>query len=122
MRRPAGNSPRPSTVGRVRTGSSDTCLLIVRGNSASGKSTVASEIRARYGRGIAIVGQDNLRRVILRERDVPGGANIELISITARLALDRGFHVIVEGILYADRYGQMLTELRRDHAGTTRCY
>lgn len=32
------------------------CLIVLRGNSASGKSTVAAQIRARYGRGIVIVG------------------------------------------------------------------
>ena len=97
-------------------------LIVIRGNSASGKSAVAAEIRRRHGRGLAIVGQDNLRREVLRERDVPGGANIDLIDLTARFALDRGFHVIVEGILYADRYGPMLTALIVDHAELARAY
>ena len=103
-------------------GSPASKLIILRGNSASGKSTVAAEIRRRYGRGLAIVAQDNLRRVVLREHDIPGGANIGLIDLTARYALDHGFHVIVEGILYADRYGDMLAALGRDHVGLTRRY
>jgi predicted kinase len=97
-------------------------LIVIRGNSASGKSAVAAEIRRRHGRGLAIVGQDNLRRQLLRERDVPGGANIDLIDLTARFALDRGFHVIVEGILYADHYGAMLTALLADRAGSAWAY
>ena len=97
-------------------------LIVIRGNSASGKSAIAAEIRRRYGRGLAIVGQDNLRRQVLRERDVPGGANIDLIDLTARFALARGFHVIVEGILYADHYGEMLTALIADRAGSARAY
>jgi hypothetical protein len=97
-------------------------LIVIRGNSASGKSAVAAEIRRRHGRGLAIVGQDNLRRQVLRERDVPGGANIDLIDLTARFALDRGFHVIVEGILYADHYGEMLTALLADRAGSAWAY
>jgi predicted kinase len=97
-------------------------LIILRGNSASGKSSVAAEVRNRYGHGLAIVGQDNLRRVVLREKDRPGGANIGLIDLTARYALDHGFHVIVEGILYASHYGDMLTALTADHRGTTRLY
>lgn len=32
-----------------------TRLITLRGNSASGKSTVAAEIRTRFGRGLAIV-------------------------------------------------------------------
>ncbi len=104
------------------TGSEASKLIVLRGNSASGKSTVAAEIRSRHGRGLAIVGQDNLRRVVLREHDKPNAANIGLIDLTARYALDHGFHVIVEGILYASHYGDMLTALTADHRGTTRLY
>jgi predicted kinase len=103
-------------------GSESSKLVILRGNSASGKSTIAAEIRTRYGRGLAIVGQDNLRRDVLQEHDKPNAANIGLIDLTARYALDHGFHVIVEGILYASRYGDMLTALSADHRGTTRLY
>ncbi|USY17984.1 AAA family ATPase [Nocardiopsis exhalans] len=98
-------------------------MVILRGNSASGKSSVAQALREAYGRGLAIIGQDNVRRTVLRERDVPGGANIGLIDLMARYALDHGFHVVVvEGILYADRYGDMLTALMRDHKGLSRAY
>ncbi|MFF9526261.1 AAA family ATPase [Streptomyces achromogenes] len=103
-------------------GSEETRLVVLRGNSASGKSCVADGLRERYGRGLALVGQDNLRRVVLREHDRPGAANIGLIDLTARYALDAGFHVVVEGILYADRYGDMLTRLRADHRGPTHSY
>lgn len=111
-----------ATVGRVRLGTQATRLIVLRGNSGSGKSTVAAEVRARYGRGIALVGQDNLRRVVLRERDVPAGANIGLIDTVARYALDHGFHVIVDGILHAAHYGAMLGDLCRDHRGVSCLY
>lgn len=97
-------------------------LIVIRGNSASGKSSVAAGIRDKYGRGLAIVGQDNLRRVVLREHDVPGGANIGLIDQTARFALTRGYHTIVEGIFNADHYGAMLTALISDHPGRAFAY
>jgi hypothetical protein len=48
--------------------------------------------------------------------------NIGLIDLTARYALDAGYHVVVEGILYADRYGDMLAKLRADHRGPTHGY
>lgn len=38
------------------------------------------------------------------------------------LRFDAGYHVVLEGILYADRYGQMLQHLRADHRGRTHCY
>ena len=103
-------------------GTLGTKLVILRGNSGSGKSSVAQKIRDRYGHGVAIVGQDNLRRVILGERDVPGGANIGLIDITTRYALDHGYHVVLEGILRADKFGEVLGALAADHIGLTRAY
>ncbi|MEU3934225.1 AAA family ATPase [Streptomyces sp. NPDC029044] len=109
-------------MARVRVGTEQTRLVLLRGNSASGKSSVAAGVRERFGRGLALVGQDNLRRVVLRERDRPGAANIGLIDLTARYALDAGYHVVVEGILYADRYGEMLARLRADHRGPTHAY
>ncbi|WP_107054061.1 AAA family ATPase [Streptomyces sclerotialus] len=106
----------------VTVGTEETRLVVLRGNSASGKSSVAAGLRERFGRGLAIVGQDNLRRVVLRERDRPKAANIGLINLTARYALNAGYHVVVEGILYADHYGGMLAQLRADHRGPTYGY
>ncbi|MFE7809785.1 AAA family ATPase [Streptomyces sp. NPDC057430] len=110
------NAPGTGTVGTEKTR-----LIVLRGNSASGKSSVAAGLREKFGRNLAIVAQDNLRRIVLRERDRPGGANIGLIDLTARYALDNGFHVVLEGILYAVRYGTMLQDLVRAHQGVTRC-
>ncbi|MGH2547806.1 MAG: kinase [Thermomicrobiales bacterium] len=105
-----------------QVGSIESRLIVLRGNSASGKSAAAQGIRDRFGRGIAIVGQDNLRRIVLREHDRPGAANIGLIDLTARYALDHGYHVIVEGIFNRDHYGEMLHGLVNDHLGVTRCF
>jgi predicted ABC-type ATPase len=110
------------SLARVMVGSDETRLVVLRGNSASGKSSVVAGIRDRFGRGLALVGQDNLRRIVLRERDRPGAANIGLIDLTARYALDAGYHVVVEGLLYADHYGEMLARLRADHRGPTHGY
>jgi predicted kinase len=110
-----------ANVSPVGTGSGSTRLIVLRGNSGSGKSSVAATVRARHGRGIALIGQDNLRRIVLREPDVPGGVNIGLIGTVARYALDHGFHVIIDGILRADAYGAMLDALHRDHQGLS-CY
>lgn len=109
--------PAASAAGRP-----DTRLVVIRGNSASGKSSVAQGLRDHYGRGVAIVGQDVIRRNVLREHDTTYGANIALLGRIARHALDAGFHVVLEGILYADRYSHMITSLVRDHRGVSACY
>ncbi|MFG3053388.1 kinase [Kitasatospora sp. NPDC048239] len=104
------------------TGSPHTVLVVLRGNSGSGKSSIAAALRERHGRGLALVAQDTLRRTVLRERDTPGAANIGLIDTVARYALDHGYHTVVEGILTTGHYADMLTRLAADHRGRTRLY
>ncbi|WP_238864672.1 kinase [Kitasatospora sp. A2-31] len=114
---------QPSAVSTAAgTGSTGTVLVVVRGPSGAGKSSTAARIRSAYGRGLAIVGQDQLRREVLRERDVVGGANIPLIGLVARHALNSGFHTVVEGILDAGRYGAMLADLVAGHRGRSFLY
>jgi adenylate kinase family enzyme len=104
------------------TGSEQTRLVILRGASGSGKSSTARAVRERWGRGVAWVEQDYLRRILLREHDVPGGVNIGLIDATVRHCLDAGYHVLLDGILPSDRYSPMLSGLVADHRGRTCCY
>jgi len=106
----------------MRVGTTRTRLVVVRGNSASGKTTVARAVRMACDRSMAWIGQDVIRRDILRERDVPGGVNIELIEHTARFALDHGYHAIVEGIMGADHYAEMIERLAADHRGPSFFY
>ena len=107
----------------MAVGSDQTRLIVLRGNSGSGKSTIAQALReAHGGRGVAWVSQDLIRRVILREKDRPGGVNIGLIDQVTRYSLDHGYHVILDGILYADRYEPMLAGLNHDHRGLSRFY
>lgn len=103
----------------THTGSPETILICIRGNSGAGKSTIARALRRRHGRGCALVEQDHLRRILLRERDKPGGLAPALIAQNVRFCLDHGYHVILEGIMYAARYRTMLTELRDAHRGQT---
>lgn len=105
-----------------RTGSRESKLIVIRGNSASGKTTAAHEIRRLHGRGVTIVSQDVLRRDILQVRDEPGNPAINLIDLTARYALNQGYHVVVEGILYGQIYAGMLTALVHDFGGRSACF
>lgn len=97
----------------------DQHLIVLRGNAASGKTTLARELQLAMGRGTANIGQDHFRRVVPRERDVPNGDNIELIAATAQHCLAAGYHVILEGIFVSEHYGTMLGSLLEAHQGTT---
>lgn len=105
------------------TGSVDEArLIVIRGNSGSGKSTVANALQDTYGRGLALVSQDLLRRVVLRERDTPDAVNIGLIDQVVRYSLAHGYHVVLDGILAARRYEPMLAGITRQHAGLSYFY
>ncbi|MCC3773341.1 hypothetical protein [Streptomyces sp. UNOB3_S3] len=79
-------------------GAADTRLMVLRGNSGSGKTTAARAVRECYGSGLAIVSQDTVRREILCEADGPVRATPGLIDVIARQCLDESFHVILEGM------------------------
>lgn len=97
-------------------------LVVIRGNSASGKSTLALELQRALGCGTANVGQDHLRRVILREHDVPGGDNVDFIAETVRYCVGIGYNVVLEGILYSPHYGTMLRQLVEEHPGPSHVF
>jgi predicted kinase len=92
-------------------------LIVLRGNSAAGKTTVAKAVRAAYGRGLAWVSQDIMRRAVLREKDRPDMANVGLIDLVTRYCLGKGYHVVLDGILNSVRYGDMLAGLHADFGG-----
>ena len=91
-------------------------LIIIRGNSGSGKTTIAKEVRSRLGDGLSddtmLVQQDVIRRDILRERDMPEKrSTIELIEMLVEFGRSHGRIVVVEGIFKASKYSEMFTGL-----------
>ena len=98
-------------------------LVILRGNSASGKSTVARRVQRSLPRGrVAVIGQDHLRRELLWEHDVTNGDTAGLILATARHCLGIGRITVVEGIFGSERYGEMFEELLAEHDGPSLVY
>lgn len=113
------NAAAPPT-GRV--GSATSTLVVLRGNSGSGKSSLAAALRLRDP-PMALVGQDQLWRIVLMGRDRRELTDaVDLIALTVRFCLDRGRDVMLEGIFNAATYGAMLRQLIADHRGRSFVY
>jgi adenylylsulfate kinase-like enzyme len=93
-----------------------TKVIVIRGNSGAGKTSAARALRAAIlergaASAVAVVEQDYFRRIVLKEGEEAGAEAVDLIRLVATFALARGFDVVVEGILGAAKYGDMLTGL-----------
>lgn len=100
----------------------DSHLIILRGNSGSGKTTVAKLLFDHFHADAMLVSQDVVRRTMLRVKDVPDNPVIELIYRLCSYGNQLNKIVILEGILRRDIYGDMLTKLISDFNGLARVY
>jgi len=87
-------------------------IIILRGNSGSGKTTVAKKLQRQLGRGTLLVSQDVVRRDMLYERDGPGTQAIGLLIELIRYGSKNCENVILEGILYADWYRELFESVK----------
>ena len=79
-------------------------LVILRGNSGSGKTTVAKGLQRKFGRNTLLISQDMVRREMLIAED---GVNTAAIPLMQELLVYGRKHSevsILEGIMYADWY------------------
>lgn len=83
-------------------------LIIIRGNSGSGKSTIAKRIQQYLGEGVMLIGQDEVRRQMLNVHDRPGNLAIQLIEEIVTYGINHCNYVILEGILNKYKYGTLL--------------
>lgn len=79
-------------------------LIILRGNSGSGKSTVARALQRRFGRNTLILPQDTVRREMLWARDGYDTAALPLLISLLHYGYENSPITILEGILNANWY------------------
>ena len=85
-------------------------LIVLRGNSGSGKTTVAKELQNRFGNNTMLLSQDVIRRDMLKVKDGENTLALPLMKELLRYGNAHSDIVILEGILRADWY-QPLFEL-----------
>ncbi|SMC22215.1 Predicted kinase [Clostridium acidisoli DSM 12555] len=88
-----------------------TNLIILRGNSGSGKTTTGKALQRKFGHGTMLISQDAVRREMLFVKD---GPKPEASKLLFELALYGKSHcniVILEGILNSKWYKNLFENL-----------
>ncbi len=90
-------------------------LIIFRGNSGSGKSTVALEIARAAVNKLAIIDADNYREAMLFPKPVIKEDLAALMSHNVLYCLNNGYDVIWDSIFYAnDRNREFFAKFFKD--------
>ena len=79
-------------------------LIILRGNSGSGKTTIAKELQKKIGSNTLVISQDAIRREMLMVSDGPDTLALPLLKDLLRYGKEHCETVILEGIMVADWY------------------
>lgn len=82
-------------------------LIIIRGNSGSGKTTVAIALQEKFGRNTMLLSHDMVRREILKVRDGMGTPACPLLINMLQYGRRNCEVVILEGILDAACYREL---------------
>ena len=91
-------------------------LVILRGNSGSGKSTVARELVKDTTRKMAIIAGDYYREHMLFPKGQYGEALGDLMALNVKYCLDHDFDVIWDSIFFAhDRNRNYLAQILKDY-------
>lgn len=87
-----------------------TKLIIIRGNSGSGKTTIANGLQKLLNSS-CLISQDVIRREMLNVRDTPNNIAIGLIKEIALYSRGKVNYIILEGILFSKIYKEMIASL-----------
>lgn len=85
-------------------------LIILRGNSGSGKTTVSKELQRKCGRNTMLISQDAVRREMIMVTDGPDTQAIPLMEALLEYGYLHSEVVILEGIMYSDWYKPLFFE------------
>jgi len=86
-------------------------IIILRGNSASGKSTVAKTMQEKIGHGTLLISQDDVRREMLWVRSGEHSQGVELLKHLVSFGYNNCSVTILDGILSTVSYTKLFEEI-----------
>jgi adenylate kinase family enzyme len=89
-----------------------TKIIILRGNSGSGKTTISKKLQKKLGHGTLLIPQDVVRRELLYVKD---GADTKAVDLLIQLIMygkENCTYVILEGILNSSWYQRLFETIK----------
>lgn len=87
-------------------------IIILRGNSGSGKTTISKKLQKKLGHGTLLISQDVVRREMLYVKD---GVDTKVVDLLIPLILygrENCTYVILEGILNSSWYYKLFETIK----------
>ncbi|WP_346884166.1 kinase [Clostridium sp. UBA4395] len=97
-------------------------LIILRGNSGSGKTTTAKALQKKFGHGTMLISQDVVRREMLFVKDGPDTEAIKLLNELILYGKKHCDIVILEGILNSRWYRKLFENLHNEFGNQVFAY
>lgn len=90
-------------------------IIILRGNSGSGKSSVAKSLQNKFGNGTMLISQDVIRRDMLKVRDGMETKALPLLIELVKYGQKNCEVVILEGILISNLYKELFEQVKIEY-------
>lgn len=97
-------------------------IIILRGNSGSGKTTIAKALQRYFGKGTFLVSQDMVRREMLYVNDGIDSPAIDLMIDMVKYGKEKCEIVILEGIFYSDWYQKLFETVKNEFGNEIYAY
>ena len=89
-------------------------IIIIRGNSGSGKTTVAKELCKRLGTDGMLLSQDAIRRDLLHTSDGENSIAIDLLEQLTLFGKTHSNYIVLEGILNSRWYKALFNLIQKN--------
>ncbi|MBH1939647.1 kinase [Mobilitalea sibirica] len=97
-------------------------LIILRGNSGSGKTTTAKELQKKFGHGTMLISQDIVRREMLYVKDGPDTEAIQLLLELLKYGSKSCEIIILEGIFNSIWYQTLFEYIQKEFGERIHAY
>ena len=97
-------------------------LIILRGNSGSGKTTIAKELQRKMGSNTLLISQDVIRREMLMVKDGPDTMVLPMLKEILIYGRNHCETVILEGILVGEWYRSLFEQAKELYGNNIYAY